>query len=210
MPAYPILQTKITPPSLTARTLARTRVETLLREALNHRLTILQAGAGYGKSTALATLAANQRPLIWYQVAREDNDLIVFLLHLCHATRGLPGVQGLPIPMLESWDATRDPFPLRAVIYEYLNAISGQSTPTLLVIDDVHLVIENTEIAHVLDQIISLAPPGFHILLSSRLFITLPNLSRWRMRGEVLTINLRLRSPRKKSPPCLNSTTIMS
>lgn len=188
--APPLLQTKITPPPVSARTLARERVAALLLEALNYRLTILQAAAGYGKSTALAALAAQHQPLIWYQIAREDNDLIVFLLHLCHATRlARPDVQGLPIPMLESWDATRDPFPLRAVIYQYLNAITGWKTPTLLVLDDVHLVIENLEIAHVLDQLIGLAPPNFHVLLSSRLFVTLPNLSRWRMRGELLTLD---------------------
>ncbi|GAB4581789.1 MAG: BTAD domain-containing putative transcriptional regulator [Anaerolineales bacterium] len=186
----PILQTKISPPALPARTLVRPRVARQLLEALQYRLTILQAGAGYGKSTALATLASYQTPFIWYQVSKEDNDLIVFLLHLCHATRlALPALEGLPIPILESWEATRDPLPLRAVVYQYLNALSAQEAPTLLVIDDAHLIIENTEIAQVLDQIIGLAPAHFHILLSSRLFITLPNLSRWRMRGEVLTLD---------------------
>ncbi|MCB9135550.1 MAG: tetratricopeptide repeat protein [Anaerolineales bacterium] len=189
-PSTLILQSKITPPLLPARTLARERIAGQLLDALNHRLTILQAGAGYGKSTALATLAARHRPFVWYQVSRDDNDLVVFLLHLCHATRlALPDIAGLPIPELEAWDATRDPFPQRAVVYQYLNALSGQDTPTLLVIDDAHLIIENAEIAHVLDQLIALAPPHFHILLSSRLFITLPNLSRWRMRGEVLTLD---------------------
>jgi len=41
----------------------RPRVSVALREALDYRLTILQAGAGYGKSTALAELAAELRPL---------------------------------------------------------------------------------------------------------------------------------------------------
>ncbi|NJN43976.1 MAG: hypothetical protein HC806_04130, partial [Anaerolineae bacterium] len=190
MPLYPILQTKVVPPPVSSRTLPRERVAKQLLESIEYRLTILQAGAGYGKSTALATLAANHSPLIWYQVDKEDNDLIVFLLHLFHATRiALPDIQGLPIPLLESWDATRDPFPLRAVIYQYLNAISGQKEPTLLVLDDAHLIIENTEISQVLDQIIGLTPPDFHILLASRIFITLPNLSRWRMRGEVLILD---------------------
>lgn len=189
-PLTPILQSKISPPPLPARTLVRDRIAKLLLEALNARLTILQAGAGYGKSTALASLATYPVPVIWYQVAKEDNDLIVFLLHLCHATRlALPDAQGLPIPVLESWEATRDPFPLRAVVYQYLNALSARNTPALLVLDDAHLIIENTEIAQVLDQIIGLAPSNFHVLLSSRLFITLPNLSRWRMRGEVLILD---------------------
>ena len=185
-----ILQSKISPPPLPSRTLVRERIVRQLSEALQYRLTILQAGAGYGKSTSLATLAARHAPVIWYQVSKEDNDLIVFLLHLCHATqRALPDIPGLPIPILESWEATREPFPLRAVVYQYLNALSSRAAPTLLILDDAHLVIENTEIVQVLDQIIGLAPANFHILLSTRLFLTLPNLSRWRMRGEVLALD---------------------
>ncbi|MBU2609894.1 MAG: hypothetical protein KJ606_02940 [Chloroflexi bacterium] len=62
------------PPLRRARTLTRPRVSLILRQALDYRLTILQAGAGYGKSTALAELAEEIQPLVWYQVNEEDND----------------------------------------------------------------------------------------------------------------------------------------
>ena len=83
-----IVQTKIKPPRPNERTLPRPRVSSILGEALNYRLTILQAGAGYGKSTELAVLGAQQQPLIWYQVSKEDGDPQVFLYHLLHATLG--------------------------------------------------------------------------------------------------------------------------
>ena len=44
----------------------------ILGDALNHRLTLVQAGAGFGKTTALAPLARMGRPLIWYQIMEED------------------------------------------------------------------------------------------------------------------------------------------
>ncbi|HUF36914.1 MAG TPA: BTAD domain-containing putative transcriptional regulator [Anaerolineales bacterium] len=189
-PASPILQTKISPPPVTPRTLARGRVTGQLLEALNYRLTVLQARAGYGKSTALATLAAAHRPVIWYQVAREDNDLSVFLLHLFHAARNaLPDTDGLPIAVLEAWDATLEPFPLQAVVYQFLNAIGAAETPVLLVLDDAHLVLDNAEIAQALDHAIGLAPANLHVLLSSRTKVDLPNLSRWRLLGDVLTFD---------------------
>lgn len=81
----PVLRTKIIPPPRHSRTLPRPRVSLALKQALDYRLTILQAGAGYGKSTALAELAVEIAPLIWYQVNEEDNDPLVFLLHLCYA-----------------------------------------------------------------------------------------------------------------------------
>src|SRR5512147_242523 len=94
---HTVLRTKIIPPPRSARTLARPRVIKSLREAFDYRLTILQAGAGYGKSTALAELSAETQPIVWYQVSDEDNDPLVFLLHVCHAIQqALPEIQGLP------------------------------------------------------------------------------------------------------------------
>ena len=121
-----ILRTKIIPPPRHSRTLPRPRVSAALREALEYRLTILQAGAGYGKSTALAELAAEFRPLVWYQVNEEDNDPLVFLLHLFYATReALPEIPDLPIPILEVWDGAQGPLPWRGVLDQFLNALSA-------------------------------------------------------------------------------------
>ena len=95
-----VLRTKISPPRVGARTLERPRLSRLLAEALNHRLTLVQAGAGFGKTTALAGLAGGP-PLIWYQLMEEDRDPLVFLLHLCHASRlALPDLSQLPIALL--------------------------------------------------------------------------------------------------------------
>ncbi len=54
MPKVLVIHTKLTPPRLPRRVLQRPRLTTRLLEALDYRLTILQAGTGYGKSTALA------------------------------------------------------------------------------------------------------------------------------------------------------------
>jgi LuxR family transcriptional regulator, maltose regulon positive regulatory protein len=79
--------TKITPPRSTPRLLPRPRVLETLLESQRCRLTLIQAGAGYGKSTSLAELVQSPYPLIWYSIADEDYDPLVFLLHLCYAIR---------------------------------------------------------------------------------------------------------------------------
>ncbi len=186
-----ILRTKIIPPPRNARTLSRPRVMDSLRQSLDYRLTILQAGAGYGKSTALAELASEIHPLIWYQVHEEDSDPLVFLLHLFHATHeALPDTPDLPISYLEAWDGTQGVLPWRGILDQFLNALSEHVTqPILFVLDDAHIVIENGEVAHILDRLIGLAPASLHILLSGRPTISLPNLSRWRSQGEVLMLD---------------------
>jgi LuxR family transcriptional regulator, maltose regulon positive regulatory protein len=191
MLAARVIHTKITPPRKSMRTLSRPRVLNALSEALQNRLTILQAGAGYGKSTALAELSEVYQPVAWYQVNDEDTDALVFLLHLCHATqRALPTLAGLPIPFLESWGGSRNPLPAVTVLDQYLNVLADNlAQPLLLVLDDAHLVTETTEIAHLIDRLIGLAPHNLHVLLSSRSPVKLPNLSRWHTHGDVLILD---------------------
>lgn len=186
-----VIRTKIIPPQKSANTLTRPRLTKLLEEALNHRLTLIQASAGYGKSTMLASLVEWELPIIWYQVTREDNDPLVFLQHLNHSTQlALPKIKGLPIPILDSWEGSRGPLPSHDIISHYINAVSeGVVSPALLILDDLHLAIDSDEIAKSLDLLLRLAPPELHILLSSRPRLNLPNLSLWDTRGQVLKLD---------------------
>lgn len=186
-----VLRTKLIPPPRNARTLARPRVNQALRQALDYRLTILQAEAGYGKSTALAELSAELQPVVWYQANEEDNDPLVFLLQLCHALQHtLPAIPNLPTPFLEVWDGAQGPLPWRGIVDQIINAIADASSPPiLLILDDAHLLTESGELPHILDRLIGLAPVHFHVLLSGRPTITLPNLTRLRAKGEVLLLD---------------------
>ena len=189
--SHTFLRTKIVPPPRRLRTLARPRVSQALKQAFDYRLTILQAGAGYGKSTALEELAAETRSIIWYQVSEEDNDPLVFLLHICHAIQqALPDVRDLPTAFLESWDGGQGPLPWRGVLDQIINHVSDRSdTPVLFILDDANHVTDMGEVPHLLDRLIGLAPANLHVLLSGRPTITLPNLSRWRSKGEVLFLD---------------------
>src|SRR3954454_18732193 len=69
----PIIKAKIQPPALRATTLTRQRLLDRLTEATSHRLTLLIAEAGYGKTTLLAEFAsqADVRTM-WYRLDRSD------------------------------------------------------------------------------------------------------------------------------------------
>lgn len=74
MPRIPIVvRSKLTPPRLPRRVLHRPRLTTRL-----------QAGTGYGKSTALAVLA-------WHHLDEEDRDLLVFARYLLHSLQRASG-----------------------------------------------------------------------------------------------------------------------
>jgi len=188
---HTVLRTKIIPPPRGSRILPRPRVSESLKQAYDYRLTILQAGAGYGKSTALAELSAEMKPIVWYQIGDEDNDPLVFLLHICYAIKEvLPEINDLPTAFLESWSGGQGPLPWREILDQIINALSnGHTTPTLLILDDAHHVTDTGDVPHMLDRLIGLAPANFHVLLSGRPTITLPNLARWRAKGDVLFID---------------------
>ena len=191
-----VIQTKITPPSISSRTLYRERVINTLAEADQYRLTILQENAGFGKSTALASFASESARTIWYQITEDDNNLPIFLLYLLKATlHTIPDIKDLPLSVLENWDVTQGPLPSKSIVNQYINAIEAHiSESVILIFDDIHLVQETPEIAHTLDHLISLAPENLHLLLSSRYPVKLPNLYRWVSRGEVLILDQNLLS----------------
>ena len=159
----------------------------MLLGALDYRVTFLQAGAGFGKSTALNTVSGRHSPVIWYQVGDGDDDALVFLQHLCHATQlAIPKLDGLPLALLESWDLSSGGAITREIVFRYLNAIAASlDRHTLLVIDDVHRVSGNPEIVFILDQLVRHAPQQVHFLISSRLPVSLPSLEYWQGRGLV-------------------------
>ncbi len=185
-----VVRTKIMPPRPGVRMLERPRLLGLLADSLNYRLTLIQAGAGYGKTTALTSLGKMGRPLVWYQLMEEDRDPLVFLLHLFHATQQAVPDLKLPVALLESWDGASGPLPSASILDEWLNALSaGLAEPALLVFDDAHLVLSAAEIALLMDRMVALAPADLHILITGRQRLVLPNLPRWKAQGLVLSID---------------------
>jgi DNA-binding SARP family transcriptional activator len=167
-----------------------------LLEALDYRLAIVQAGTGYGKSTALAALADLEYPLAWYHLGAQDADSLVFLLHLLHSFRmALPDMSERALAALEGWEGSASlpgrgsPLPWRTVVGILVNELVECATgPMILVIDDVHLLSRASEPLRILDWLIGRAPHDLHVLLSTRHPPQLPNAITWRVRGELLEI----------------------
>ncbi|MBU0702467.1 MAG: transcriptional regulator [Chloroflexi bacterium] len=185
-----VVRTKLTPPRLHKRTLHRARLTRRLLEALDYRLAIVQAGAGYGKSTALAALVESGCPLAWYHLGAEDTDPLVFLLHLFHSFRtALPGLSEAPLALLEAWEREGSDLPWAAVVDVLINQLVEQAdVPVLLILDDFHLLSNAAGPVRILDWFIGRAPPDLHVILSTRYPPKLPTLVTWRVKGEVLEI----------------------
>ena len=185
-----ILRSKLTPHYLPRRTLQRPRVAARLADALDHRLTVVHAEAGYGKSTALAALAAQYPPAAWYHLAAEDAEPLVFMQHLLASLRlAVPALSEGPAASLEAWSTgsgdARWSVPLAALLSE-LETVADH--PLLLVLDDAHHIAHAPAVLAIAGYLIERSPHTLHTVLATRQPVSLAGLSTWRLRGEVLEI----------------------
>ncbi len=185
-----VVQTKLTPLRPSQRVLHRPRLTQRILEALSHRLTVLQAGAGYGKSTALSTLVESEYAIVWYHLEPEDTDPPMFLLYLLHGfLKTLPALSQKPLAALETWQSIPDMAPRLAAIDMLINELAEEThEPILLVLDDAHLLNQAPASLHILERLIKYAPDHLHIILSTRQSLRLDCLVALRVRGELLEI----------------------
>ncbi|MBN1955951.1 MAG: tetratricopeptide repeat protein [Anaerolineae bacterium] len=185
-----VVRTKLTPPFLHKRTLHRSRVTKRLLEALDYRLTTVQAGPGYGKTTALATLAEKGIPLIWYHLGPEDADPLVFLAHLVHGFLfALSDMPDSALALLGRWEEGSSERPWAPVIDLLVNDLARRDDgPWLLILDDIHRLNEAAEPLRILDWFIGRAPPSLHVVLAGRYPPRLPTLVTWRVRNELYEV----------------------
>ena len=178
-----LLYAKVTPPRPTRRMWTRPRLATLLLEALDYRVTLVHAGTGYGKSTALAGLAQVHQPIFWYSVGVEDSDPQQFLAYLIETFRfQLDHLTETPLALLQEVGN------LQGSVTALLNVLQEQlMSPTLLVIDDYHFAM-SPRVDTLLEHFLNFMPPRLHIILSTRYVPVWNSLLTWRVRGEVLDI----------------------
>lgn len=185
-----LLHAKLLPPRQRRQVLPRPTLLQKLHDALEYRLTIVQAGTGYGKTTALAALDTGAFPLFWYSAEEADADPQRFLSYLIAAfhTR-LPAMSDLPSAVLadrsgegvyEAWVQTLD-----TLINALIKALPG---PGLLIIDDYHFLDSSPEINTLTERLLTFLPSNLHVIIASRHPLAFPSLARWRTQGDVQEI----------------------
>lgn len=184
-----LLQAKVAPPRPHRYRLVRPAVTARLREAFDYRVTLVQAGAGYGKTTALAELAASAQTVCWYTIGESDRDPVTFLTYLTAACAPVLA-QGAPEALAALHTRPADRTAWTQALDGLLNTLAGATPrPTLLILDDYHFVTASAEIRALTERLISYAPPWLSLLIATRYPIVSGELVRWRARGEVLELH---------------------
>jgi LuxR family transcriptional regulator, maltose regulon positive regulatory protein len=171
-PADWFVANKFRPPLPQPGAIGRGLVAVLLDALPRHRLTLLSAPAGYGKTTLLAAAARDGAvPVAWYSLDAEDDDPARWLLGLLAAIRRLAPELGerllFPADGTElnntSPAGRTSPF-LAALLNDVERRIPD---PFVLVLDDLH-VVSDPAIHAALNFLIDRMPPQMHLTVSTR------------------------------------------
>ncbi len=176
--------TKFAPPQVRARLLQRPHLIERLNQGRSLPLTLLSASAGFGKTTLLATWAS-QSPgqVAWLSLEEQDDDPTRFWVVVIAALRTRTASVGEAV--LAQLEAPQPPT-LSTVLTVLINELAALSSETTLILDDYHLIEEQTiheSLVFLLDHL----PSTLHLLLSSRVDPPLA-LSRRRARGQMVEI----------------------
>lgn len=157
-----LIAAKFDPPMWMGDQIRREMLLGRLNGVLSHRLTLVHAPAGYGKTSLLAqwrdTLDGDAARVAWLTLERDDRDLKRFVNYLLLALRR-DQADG-------DAKATSD-LPPRAALSAMINEIGERKAPVVLILDDLHHAFSEA-VGQFLESLVRLAPPNCHFLFASR------------------------------------------
>lgn len=167
------------------RVLARARLNDLLDCAAAHRVTIVSAPAGWGKTVTCALWALSRREtgqrVAWLNLDRSDNDPARFASFVAAA---LLRERGGPLPGRDVPPEQNEPEDLALWLAEIAEGIASQVT---LILDGVH-EIAHGDAARTLAVLCEHAPPALRLVLAGR-HVPRLRLARLRLSGELVSID---------------------
>ncbi len=188
-----LLQTKLYVPPSRPNIVSRPRLIERLNQGLQHghKLTLISAPAGFGKTTLVTEWIQQLKNVAWLSLDESDNDLARFFTYLIAALQKVDKSIGIDIRA-----ALRAPQPppvenLLTMLVNEITAISddhatGSGHRFILVLEDYHLI-KTQPIHEALAFLLDHLPPQMHLVITSRDDPFL-HLSRLRVRDQMTEI----------------------
>jgi LuxR family maltose regulon positive regulatory protein len=182
-----LMWSKLVAPASRAGLVPRTSLQSLLQDRLAAKLCLLDAPAGFGKTTLLAQwrAAGGGGRVAWVSLDEADNDPTQFWVYIVEALRTIePDVGAAALQLLQHTSLDHE----RVVLPSLLNDLRGVAPTLVLVLDDYHLI-TNPACHQTMTFFLDHLPAGVHVVLATRVDPPLP-LARMRARRELAEIRI--------------------
>jgi LuxR family maltose regulon positive regulatory protein len=163
----PLLTTKLHRPRPTTSLVARPQLTKRLDEALRigHRLILVVAPAGYGKTTLVAEwLSKTGIPSVWVSLDEADNEPVRFFNYVVAALQNMLDSQLDRAPPEAFQLMPQSP---EALVTPLINDLAALDGPILLVLDDYHLIAAGL-VQQAMSFLLEHAPPNLHLVVLTR------------------------------------------
>ncbi len=163
-----LIRAKLQAPRQQIALIDRPRLMSSLEFALNRRLCLVTAPAGFGKTTLLAQwrqrLIANGAKVAWLTLDEGDAEARHFLAYVIFSLSEA-GVDVGRLPLHAEQGLLELPLP--SAIAQILEAVASADTSVALMLDDYHRL-NSSDIDFILQRMLDTAPSNFTIVINSR------------------------------------------
>jgi LuxR family maltose regulon positive regulatory protein len=147
------------------RQVSRLQLVAEINTSLDRKLTLVSAPAGFGKTTLVSEWSRQaDRAVTWFSIDRGDNDVVRFLSYLIAALQHIES--GFGYEGLEMLDGTHSPS-VQKLLVSLINEFDEQLPPSVLVLDDYHLV-DNREVHEAVEYLLENLPDNLHLIIATR------------------------------------------
>lgn len=188
-PDQTIILSRVTVPRRRKDLLERPRLNDLLNEAIDKRLILVSAPAGYGKTSLLVDFAIRcTMPVCWYSIDKLDQNPQRFITYFATAIQ--QKFHAFGHRTLAAVNGGQGQFDLDYTTSLLINDLYDNVTEHfVLVLDDYHLVNDNLQIRNFINRFLKDMEENIHIVIISRLLLSIPILPIMVARSEVAGIS---------------------
>jgi LuxR family transcriptional regulator, maltose regulon positive regulatory protein len=181
---YPLLDTKLYVPQPRSDVVQRKHLIDRLNDGFNHKLTLISAPAGFGKTTILSEwISQSEIPVAWISLDKGDNDSVQFINYLVAALKSIEKSIGKTVlSMLQSPQRPS----IEPVILNLVKEISDIPSELAIVLDDYHSI-DTEEIHKIIELLLDYLPAHVQLVIATRVDPPL-SLARMRISNQLIEI----------------------